>query len=193
MTSQCHTEAVPRLDPMLAATRECVMDVGLKRTTLADVARRAGVSRMTVYRQYGDLQTIVNKLLECELLALMEQAREAVADLPTARERLVEAGVRTVEGLAHHPLYRRVLDLDPELLLPLVVDRFGSTQKAAIALVAEQLEEGQRDGSIRRVDAEVAATALQLTAQSFVFSARVVDGLPMSDELRHLLDAYLRP
>jgi AcrR family transcriptional regulator len=183
----------PVLDPLLGATRECVMDVGLKRTTLADVARRAGVSRMTVYRQYGDLQTIVNKLLECELLALIAEARDAVADLPTARERLVEAGVRTVEGLARHPLYRRVLDLDPELLLPLVVDRFGSTQKAAIDLVAEQVAEGQRDGSIRPVDPRIAATCLQLTAQSFVFSARVVQGLPVTDELRHLLDAYLRP
>ena len=178
---------------MLAAARACVMDIGLKRTTLADVARRAGVSRMTVYRQYGDLQTIVSELLTRELVELIDQARCAAAHLPTARERLVEAGVRTVDGLVSHPLYRRVLDLDPELLLPLVVDRFGSTQKAAIALVAEQVQAGQSDGSIRAVDPALAATCLQLTAQSFVFSARVVEGQPVSDELRHLLDAYLRP
>src|SRR3954468_5069999 len=156
MTSQCHNE--PALDPLLAAARDCVMDVGLKRTTLADVARRAGVSRMTVYRQYGDLQTIVNKLLECELLALIEQARADVAALPTARARLVEAGARTAEALAHPPLYRRVLDLDPELLLPLIVDRFGSTQKASIDLLAAQVQEGQRDGSVRAVDPRLAAT-----------------------------------
>lgn len=191
MTSQCHSEVA--LDPLLAAARQCVMDVGLKRVTLADVARRAGVSRMTVYRQYGDLQTIVSELLTCELVALIERARAAVAALPTARERLVEAGVRTVRELATHPLYRRVLDLDPELLLPLVVDRFGSTQKAAIALVAAQVAEGQQDGSIRVVDPHLAATCLQLTAQSFVFSARVVEGQPVGAELRHLLDAYLRP
>jgi AcrR family transcriptional regulator len=170
------------------------MDVGLKRTTLADIARRAGVSRMTVYRQYADLQTIVSELLTCELVALIDRSRAAVEGLPTARERLVEAGVRTVEELAHHPLYRRVLDLDPELLLPLVVDRFGSTQKAAIDLVAAQVAEGQRDGSVRAdVDPQLAATCLQLTAQSFVFSARVVEGQPVGPELRHLLDAYLRP
>jgi AcrR family transcriptional regulator len=193
MASQCHTEASGPLDPVLAATRECVMDVGLKRTTLADVARRAGVSRMTVYRQYGDLQTIVSELLTRELVAVLDRAREAVASLPTARERLVEAGVRTVEEVTHHPLYRRVLDLDPELLLPLVVDRFGSTQRAAIDLIAAQVKEGQHDGSIRLVDPRLAATCLQLTAQSFVFSARVVDGQPVGNELRHLLDAYLRP
>jgi AcrR family transcriptional regulator len=182
-----------QLDPLLAAARDCVMDVGFKRMTLADVARRAGVSRMTVYRQYGDLRSIVSELLTCELVALIEQARAGAGDLPTARERLVEAAVRTVEALAAHPLYRRVLDLDPELLLPLVVDRFGSTQRAAIDLVAVQVEEGQRDGSIRTVDAALAATCLQLTAQSFVFSARVVEGQPVGAELRHLLDAYLRP
>ncbi len=193
MTSLRHIEEAPGTSPVLDAARACVMDVGLKRTTLADVARRAGVSRMTVYRQYGDLLAIVSELLTRELVALIDAARDDVADLPTARERLVEAGVRTVEGLVHHPLYRRVLDLDPELLLPLVVDRFGSTQKASIALVAEQVEAGQRDGSIRTVDPALAATCLQLTAQSFVFSARVVEGQPVSGELRHLLDAYLRP
>jgi AcrR family transcriptional regulator len=191
MASQCHTDL--QLDPLLAAARQCVMDVGLKRMTLADVARRAGVSRMTVYRQYGDLQAIVSELLTCELVALIERAGSEAAQLPTARERLVEATVRTVEELAHHPLYRRVLDLDPELLLPLVVDRFGSTQKAAIELVAAQVEEGQRDGSVRACDSQLAATCLQLTAQSFVFSARVVEGQPVGPELRRLLDGYLRP
>jgi len=184
---------MPELDPLLSAARDCVMDVGFKRTTLADVARRAGVSRMTVYRQYGDLPAIVSALLSCELIALIDHARDEVADLPSARERLVEAGVRTVEQLVHHPLYRRVLDVDPELLLPLVVDRFGSTQQAAIDLVAEEVQHGRRDGSIRAVDPRLAATCLLLTAQSFVFSARVVEGLAVYDELRLLLDSYLRP
>ncbi|MEO6205662.1 MAG: TetR/AcrR family transcriptional regulator [Mycobacteriales bacterium] len=194
MTSQRHIDALgSTLDPILAAARDCVMDVGFKRTTLADIARRAGVSRMTVYRQYGDLPTIVSALLTAELLALFERVRATIAELPTGRERLVEAAVRTVEALVVHPLYRRVLDVDPELLLPLVVDRFGSTQRAAIDLVADQVSEGQRDGSVRLVDPRLAATCLQLTAQSFVFSARVVEGLGVTNELRRLLDAYLRP
>ena len=197
MTSQRHTVPVPRAaapDPVLAAAKECVLDVGLRRTTLADVARRAGVSRMTVYRRYGDLDALVSELLTTELLGLVDEARGEVADLPTARERLVEAGVRVIERLAAHPLWCRVLDLDPELLLPLVVDRFGSTQRAVVDHVAAQVAEGQRDGSVRPVDDRLAATCLLLTAQSFVFSARVVSGLEgTSGELRRLLDSYLRP
>ena len=81
-----------------------------------------------------------------------------------------------VERLDDHPLYRRMLDLDPELLLPLVVDRFGSTPAGgARRCVADQLVAGQQDGSIRALDTGVAATAVLLAAQSFVFSARFVD------------------
>ncbi len=184
-------------DPLLTAARGCILEVGLRRTTLADVARRAGVSRMTVYRQYGDLSAIVAALLTDELLGLLDEAREQVALLPTARERLVRAGVRVVEQLAVHPLWCKVLDLDPELLLPLVVDRFGSSQRAAVDQVAEQVELGQQDGSIRAGDPQLLATCLLLTAQSFVFSARVIAAEHKSEqtgaELHRLLEGYLRP
>lgn len=195
MQSQRHV--APATDPILDAARACFLDVGLRRTTLADVARRAGVSRMTVYRQYVDLASIVSALLTAELLGLIDAAREQAATLPTARERLVEAGVLVVEQLAQHPLWRKVLDLDPELLLPLVVDRFGSTQRAAVELVAAQVEQGQRDGSVRAGDPQLLATCLLLTAQSFVFSARIIAAQHKSEltgaELRRLLDGYLLP
>ena len=44
---------VTRLDDgaVLDAARACVLDVGVRRTTLSDVARRAGVSRMSLYRR----------------------------------------------------------------------------------------------------------------------------------------------
>jgi len=184
-------------DRVLAAARECFLDVGLRRTTLADVARRAGVSRMTVYRQYGDFSSLVSALLTTELLGLIDDARREVADRPTARARLVDAGVLVVERLTVHPLWCRVLDLDPELLLPLVVDRFGSSQQAMIEHVAAVVAEGQADGSVRPADPRLTATCLLLTAQSFVFSARVVAAHHSAEdtarELRRLLDSYLRP
>ena len=89
------------------------MDVGFRPTTLADVARRAGVSRMTVYRQYGDLATIVSALLTAELLDLFGRVRADVEALPTGRERLVEAAVQKVVALGGPPLYRRVLGVHP--------------------------------------------------------------------------------
>ena len=193
MSSQRHSAAV---DLVLDAARASILDVGLRRTTLADVARRAGVSRMTVYRQYGDLAAIVSALLTRELLGLIDGARAELAESGSAGDRLVAAGVLVVDRLAVHPLWCKVLDLDPELLLPLVFDRFGSSQRAIVATVAEEVRAGQADGSIRDGDPGLLATCLLLTAQSFVFSARVIAAAHKSEqtsaELRRLLDGYLR-
>jgi len=199
MTSQRHTtereaaerQPAGRADELLDAARECVLDVGLRRTTLADVARRAGVSRMTVYRQYGELGVLVSALLTRELTRVIDDVEAEVRALPTARDRLVAAAVLVVGRIDGNAVYRRVLELDPELLMPLVTERFGSTQKVALDLVAAQLQEGQAEGSIRAGDPHRMATAMLLTCQSFVFSARLVDELTLA-ELRLLLDGYLR-
>jgi AcrR family transcriptional regulator len=186
---------------ILRAAAEEVAAVGLRRTTLTDVARRAGVSRMTVYREYGDAAALFRALLTESIGEVVVGAHQDAADLPTARERLVEGVALSVERLADHPMMRRVLELDPELLLPFVVDRFGSGQRLALDHVRGQLAAGMADGSVRPLDPMPAARLILLTAQSVIFSTRIVEGTgspaadaaaQLGDDLRAMLDAYLR-
>src|ERR1700712_4154705 len=120
MTSQRNT--------ILRAAAEEVAAVGLRRTRPppTDVARRAGVSRMTVYREYGDAAALFRALLTESIGQVVFGAEADVRHLETVRERVVEGVSLTVERLADHPMMRRVLELDPELLLPFVTHRFGS-------------------------------------------------------------------
>ena len=183
---------------ILAAARSLALDVGFRRATVADVARRAGVSRMTVYREFDDIAAIWSRLLTDELVDLIAHAADDLAGLPTARDRIVGLAAVLVERVPEHPLFRRALDLDPELLLPLVVDRFGSSQRAVLARLEPMLAAGQADGSVRTDLAPgSAATAVLLAAQSFVFSARAIDTRPdpaaVRAELPVLLDRYLAP
>ena len=46
-------------DRILAAAASCVRDFGVERVTLAEIARRAGVSRPTVYRRWPDTRSIL--------------------------------------------------------------------------------------------------------------------------------------
>jgi AcrR family transcriptional regulator len=204
VSQQCHNAAVgtpvagaappSTLDPALLAARSAIVDLGLRRTTLAEVARRAGVSRMTLYRQYGDLDAIVSALLTAEFTGLFADIAAQTAALPTARDRLVAASAAVVAGIAGHPLYQRVLDVDPELLLPLVVDRLGSTQRIGREIVEDLVRQGQRDGSIRPVEPALAGAVVVVTLQSFVFSARVMAplGADVAAEIRRLVEGYLR-
>ncbi len=172
--------------------------MGLRRTTLTDVARRAGVSRMTVYREYGDAATLWRSLLTAEIGEVVAAAdQSALSSARNGRERLVMAVVEAVTRLAEHPLVTRVLELDPELILPFVVDRLGSGQQLAAERIREMLETGIADGSIRACDVGAAAHLMLLVAQSLVFSARVpakdAEPAAITCELQLMLDGYLCP
>lgn len=182
---------------VLEAARECVAAVGVRRTTVADVARRAGASRMTVYRMFPDAQTLWSTLLTREFVDVMRDAEEAAAGLATARERLVEMTVRAVTRIAADEVVQRVLEVEPELLVPYLVERLGQSQRLGMQEFRRVLGEGEKDGSIRAVDADVVSYCLQLVVSSFVVAARVTEreghSKAAAAELRRLLDAYLRP
>src|SRR5215831_16294774 len=96
-------------DPVLDAVRDCVLAVGVRRTTMTDVARRAGVSRMTLYRRYADVTSLMQALMTREFTQILAEVEAEVAALPTARERVVTAAVAGVDRLTRHPLFLRIV------------------------------------------------------------------------------------
>ncbi|MEU6127765.1 TetR/AcrR family transcriptional regulator [Saccharopolyspora sp. NPDC047091] len=181
---------------ILRAARDSVLAHGVRRTTLTDVARRARISRMTLYRRFPDASALVGTLVACEFSAVLRCAR-AQEGGGNARERLVAVVLDVVARLQGSALLRRILDTDPDLLLPYLVDRLGSTQLTAEAFLLGYLDEGRADGSVRRAEPAVQARALLLLLQSFVISARPgttgTDPDALHRELGALLDAALRP
>jgi AcrR family transcriptional regulator len=191
-------EGSPRSDEdtLLGAARDCVLAVGLRRTTLTDVARRAGVSRMTMYRRWPDMGSLVADLMTREWSGVARVAAdEAVGD--TARARLVDGIVRGVAALRAHPVFRRIVELDPEILLPYLVDRRGTSQDRILDQLTQTVEQGRADGSLRAADPALLARTALLTAHGFVVSAATMtDGVrieALDEELRLLLDRYLAP
>ena len=185
----------PTTDAILDATRASVLDFGIRRTTLTDVARRAGVSRMTVYRRYPDVDAVLRDLMTREFGAAMA---EIAADVSAGngRERVRAHVLASVDAFRASPLMGKIVEAEPELLLPYVVGRMGETQRAAIGLLCQEVADGQTDGSIRAGDVRVIAQALLLVTQSFVLSGSIAEDVApeaLRDELGRLVDAALAP
>src|SRR3954470_11071558 len=182
-------------DVLLDAARDCVLAVGLRRTTLTDVARRAGVSRMTMYRRWPDMATLMADLMTREWSGLALTAEDE-SEGRTARERIVDGLVRGARALRRHAMFRRVVELDPEVLLPYLVDRRGSVQDAILAHTIALLEAAAGDDSLRAAEPALLARTTLLTVHGFVISAATmtdaVSTQDLDDELRLLLDRYLR-
>lgn len=203
MTSQRHgpqepqAASVPALPVEVAdAVRDSVLAVGVRRTTLTDVARRAKVSRMTLYRMVPDVEALILSVMTGDFAALLLDAESQASRRRSARARLVAMTVDVARRLPEEPLFRRVIDVDPDLLLPYLTERVGSTQRFAIAHVERAITDGQADGSIRNGDSEVMATAVLFAVVPFVVSARLLDSLGRERALEELgvgLDGWLRP
>src|SRR3954470_17362101 len=101
-------------DGYLDAARATILAVGWRRTTLTDVAKRAGVSRMTMYRRWPDMQSLLADLLVREWGGLVDDALVA-AGAHADRETIAEALVGAVTALRSNALFVRIVDLDPEL------------------------------------------------------------------------------
>jgi AcrR family transcriptional regulator len=184
-------------DALLDAAQACVLAVGVRRTTMTDVARRAGVSRMTLYRRHPDVTSLLQALMTREFSALAEQVDAEADGLPSARERLVHVAVEGVDRLTRHPLFVRILDVDPELLLPYLTARLGAFQRLVTALFERRVAEGIADGSIAAQHPAHVAQALELALRGFAIQA-LAEGAAAAreaqlDELRRMLDGYLRP
>ncbi len=191
-----HTRTDPADDPYLDAVRACVMAVGVRRTTATDVARRAGVSRMTLYRRFEDVAAMIDALMTREFTGVVRDAALAAAHLEPARARLVTAAVGAAEDIASNDLWRRILDVDPELVLPYVTQRLGGVQEAGLAMLAVQVQAGIDDGSVRDEDPTRLAATIELTMRGHVLAAHAAtkeQRLRTCVELERLLDGYLRP
>lgn len=181
-------------DALLDAARAGIIAVGWKRSTLTDVARRAGVSRMTIYRRWPDMQTLLGDLMTREWSGLAVP----LAGGGPALDRLADGVAQTVTALRDNELFHKIVHVDPELLLPYLLDRRGRTQDALLARLEAGVVEGQRDGSVRDGDPALLARSVLLTAHGFALSAATMTDdsrdLPTFDaELRTLVERYLRP
>lgn len=52
---------------MLDAAAQCVVDYGFARVTLAEIARRAEVSRPTIYRRWPDMNSVLTERINGSL------------------------------------------------------------------------------------------------------------------------------
>jgi AcrR family transcriptional regulator len=181
----------------LDAARACILDVGWRRTTLTEVARRAGVSRMTIYRAWPDMRAVLGDLMTREWGEVVARAvtatDSALGEAASAVDRIAGEVVATTKALRQDELFVRIVELDPELLLPYLLTRRGRSQEAIAELTAGRLRDGQADGSVRDGDPVVIARALLLATHGFVLSAHtMVDDEVGEDDLDRELEHLVR-
>lgn len=121
---------------ILGATYDCVAIWGLAKTTVDDAARRAGLSRATVYRYFpGGREELLTAVIAWEHGRFFDRLYDHLRDAASLEE-VMERGLAFAHrAIREHEVLQRVLETEPELLVPkLTVEARGTQQTIAAVL-----------------------------------------------------------
>ncbi|MCX4553797.1 TetR/AcrR family transcriptional regulator [Streptomyces sp. NBC_01387] len=185
--------ADPLTEQILDAAREQFTTFGLRRSTVDDVAKRAGVSRVTVYRRFGNKDGLVSACLIREYRRFVMDVDATVAGLPTVEDRLVEGFLVVLQHIRQHPLIGGLLRLEPETLLPFLTVESGPGFLAVRSYLADRLRHAQRlEGRPVTDPTPVAELMVRITV-SFLLNPVSCFELDDDDQVRDFARRYLIP
>ena len=178
---------------ILDAAAACILAYGVERTTLTEIARRARVSRPTIYRRWPDIRWVIAELLTLRIAGVLD----AVPDAGAGREAMVARVVAVAQHLRGDEVVMSVIHNAPNIAITYITSRLGTSQQILVDALAEAIKAGQSEGSIRAGDAHQMAAMCLLITQSTIQSAQMVadllDAESLDVELAHSLNGYLKP
>jgi AcrR family transcriptional regulator len=127
-------------DRIAAAALEQFAEFGIRRSTMEDIARRAGVSKMTVFRRFTSKQGLVEDVIARELRGALEEIDRRWGAGSTIEERLVEGFGFALSFVRGHPLFDKLLRAEPDMLLPLLTVDGAPVLALYRTLIAERLQ-----------------------------------------------------
>ena len=181
----------------VVTTREALLDAAYDaalagdwdRVRMADVARAAGVSRQTLYYEFGSKDALAEALSLREAARWMEGADAAIVGHEGTPSEAIAAGtVWTLEEAARNPLLKAVLTDDAGGLLPYLTTRAELLQLAAREHCAEHLTSHWPELPAERVQL-VADTVTRLTFSHLVLPGGRPDRV--AHDIAVLVDALL--
>lgn len=183
-------------DVIIAAARESVMTVGLRRTSIAEIARKAGVSRPTVYRRYADIGELLAEVTNREILHMLEGLRYVPGD---SRARMLLRIRIVVQRIIESDFFPGLVKTDPDRVLESLTGEMSDTQLEIVEkFILPGVRHGQEDGTIREHDSYLLARNTYRLIQTMVLVWRP-DGKDAAldkksvEEVVDMVDRYLRP
>ncbi len=180
-------------DRVAAAALDEFAEHGIRRTSMEDVARRAGVSRMTVFRRFASKQRLVEIVIAREVHRGMQELDLLWEGAQTLEDRLVagfEFAGRYVSG---HPLFDRLLRSEPDVLLPPLTLDGGPVLELYRSLIADRLQAEVNAGRAATSDIDGVAEVIARLAISLLLTRDGTITLEDPSSVRRLVNLTLLP
>ena len=181
------TDESTTVTAILDAAFELFLDFGFRKVSIEDVARRAGVSRVTIYRHYAGKNDLFLAVSLRELRREIDDIEHTLDDLPPDSDIIVEALVMLLRKVRRGPLLRRILETEPEWLAVQATLEAADVLKLTTALAARFLRQPRFCGLFADEHIDTIAELFVRVLQSALLTP---GGLLGSDDLDDLRRAF---
>ncbi|MEV4554088.1 TetR/AcrR family transcriptional regulator [Nonomuraea wenchangensis] len=201
LLERAYVDAVERVDDndelrarILDAAYEQFCRMGIRRSTMEDVARRAKVSRITVYRRFESKDTLVEHVVRREFRRYFDRFLIDIEQAGTAGDRVVLGFVSSLRAIRGNPLIGGLIVSEPDLLVPSMMTDGGQTLATVREFVAGQLRREQRTGNVSAaLDADLVAEMMVRVSTSFLAIPSAVIDLDDDEQLVTVARRFLVP
>jgi AcrR family transcriptional regulator len=155
---------------VLAGAYGCVGRFGIAKTTVDDVARESGISRATIYRHFpGGRDELLRATVSWELGRYLGRLADEVRDAQRLDELLERGLVFARRSVLEHEVLQKMLETEPERLLPLLTVESQRTLPFIAAFLLPYLARERDEGRLRAdLDLEQAADYLARAILSLI-------------------------
>lgn len=179
---------------LLDAAWDMFREVGLARASMDDIARKAGLSRITIYRKFNTRDELIEEVLLREFQRYFTQFRHDIAAATTVEERVVVGFVSSLHTIGNNPLLNSLLRSDPASFISFIAGDNGRLLASVRTFLAGQLRREQAVGNIpASVDPDVAAELMARLCASLLTTPSTVVDLNDHDQLADIARKYLVP
>jgi AcrR family transcriptional regulator len=178
---------------ILDAALDLVAASGLRNLTMDDVAARAAVGRMTVYRRFGDRERLVDALAIREVQRCLAELDAAVDPGDPIAEQIADGFSAALRLIREHPLLDRFARYEPETALEALNADGAAIFAMSRAFTAALLREAQERGEVGDLDADHAAELLVRLGVSFVLIPSTALPLDEDERAREVARGLIAP
>jgi AcrR family transcriptional regulator len=164
---------------------------GFRRVALDDVARRAGVSRTTIYRRFANRDDLVGAVIERENVSLFADIAAELKDAKPQSNIYVEAFKLSILRFRRHRVLNQMMKDEPALVLELAHRHYGAAIERMAAALRVIFPEGFADRIGEAAVNDLADTILRYALMALLIPS--VEPLETADDIRSFATRHFLP
>jgi AcrR family transcriptional regulator len=157
-----------------------LLQVGIRRASLDDIARRSGLNRVTIYRRFAGKDNLIEAVIMREIERMLAEVGRIAAEGTDVDDQIERTALYVLRQALSHPLLTQLIEVSPEEAMEFYTVRGEEMVSSAIGYIVTILERGQAVGVLDAYDARPVAELLARLAHSLLLTP--LGGVDFRDE-----------